>query len=116
MSTCSETLPDRVLNYLCTKFNRQYTGRLLYTVTPITDSSNSLYNLQWSLNHDMYPYVMQGEFATEDAFYNYVVSDILITKFYNTKRFIARRLSVPEFIVKDFKDPLLTFDEQHVNT
>lgn len=110
MSTSSETLPGKVREHICSKYCLEYLGKLDYT----TDAN--YYKLTWGLNHETYPFVMQGEFVDEDAFYDYVVKQIAITRFYETKRFIARRITPPAFIVPDFLDPLLTFDEAHPNT
>lgn len=112
MSTCSETLVDRVNEYLATKFDVKYTGNLDYTVVPGEDTN--YYKLSWGLNQETYPFIMQGDFTNENVFYDYVVKQILITKFFETKRFIARRIKPPAYIIEDFKDALLTFDHKEL--
>ena len=75
MSTCLD-LPDRVREYLREKFNKEYLGTLTYTIDTISVSPANLYNLSWGLNQETYPFVMQGEFMTEDQFFCYIVKQI----------------------------------------
>lgn len=116
MSTYSETFEDRVRLWLEVKYQVEYLGNLIYTTTPDSGLNTNYYNLSWGLNQETYPFIMQGDFPTEDDFYNYIVKQIAYTKFFETKRFIAYRVGAPKFIVEDFKDPLLTFDQGNTNS
>jgi hypothetical protein len=116
MSTYSQTLEDKVRDYLRTKYNREYTGHLTYTILPDTDGGLHNYKLSWGLNQETYPFIMQGQFVDEDHFLAYILKQIAITRFYNTQRFIAKRVGQAKFIDPNFIDPLLTFDKAHINT
>jgi hypothetical protein len=105
---------NKVRQYIIDKYDRKYLGTLTYTITPITNTVN-LYTLSWGLNQETYPFIMQGEFLTEDKFFCYIVKQIDITKFFNTKHWIAYRIGKPAFEVEDYIDPLLKFNKYASN-
>jgi len=106
-------LPDRVRQYIRDKFHKEYLSTLDYYTKPICDGVK-LYVLTWGLNQWMFPFVMQGEFTSEDNFFNYIVKQIGSTKFFETKHFIAYRIGKPMIEADHYIDPLLKFDN-HVN-
>ncbi len=88
MNTCSETLVGRVRYYLECKYDIKYNSKFTYVVNEDTDE----YRLMWHLNDQDHPLIMQGQFLSEDSFFNYVCKEIDAKKPFFVKYFIARRV------------------------
>ena len=112
MNTYSE-FELRVIKFICEKYKVEYVGKLKYTTEPDDDVTH--YKLEWGLNQNDYPFVMQGQFLNEDQFFNYVCKQVELTKFFKTRYFVARRKGKVDFYeVEGYKDDLLTYDEQTI--
>lgn len=118
MNTYSE-FEQRVINFICEKYDSLYVGKLDYTVEPDGDVFH--FTLKWGLNQNDYPFVMQGQFLNEDKFFDYVCKQIEKTRFFKphgpkaigVEYFVAKLKGKADFYeVEGYKDPLLTFDEQ----
>lgn len=64
------TLVDKVNQYLETKYEVKHISRMKYTV------DDTSHKLEWSMNQADRPYIMSGDFLTEDSFFKYVCKEI----------------------------------------
>lgn len=88
MSDSSISFTQAVKDYLLQKHGYVYTSKFIYT-SP--DDENTAYSLQWLENNQDRPYVVMGDFQTEDDFLNYVKKDIDTSRFFLKQTFILKR-------------------------
>lgn len=87
-------LIDRINQYLNKTLCLEYTGKMTYKIDYDDDANLSYYTLLWPLNPDdtFRPLTLAGQFANEDAFYNYIIKEIKAKRFYIFKNFRAYKL------------------------
>lgn len=78
-----QTFEQRVIDYLCTELELGYNSRLKYR------NEDTQYFLEWILNDQDHPFVMMGDFESEDDFFNYVVKEINRSRLYIKKYSVA---------------------------
>jgi len=83
------TFTDAVKQYLCEKHGFVYSGEFILK-TP-EDEYSTCYSLQWLENNQDRPYVVMGDFATEDDFLEYVFKDIDSGRFFLKQVFILKQ-------------------------
>ena len=81
-STCS--LEDKVREFLLKEHDLIYNSKLTYK------QSDTTHILEWELNDQNHPYVMMGDFETEDDFFQYVCKTINATRFFLRKYCVAK--------------------------
>lgn len=77
------TFEQRIIDYLCTNLQLKYNSRLKYI------NEDTKYVLEWMMNDQDHPYVMMGDFESEDQFFDYVVKEIHRSRFYLKQHFVA---------------------------
>ena len=78
------TLEQRIIDYLCTNLEIKYNSRMKYR------NEGTQYFLEWILNDQDHPFVMMGDFESEEQFYQYVIKEIHRTRLYIKKHYVAK--------------------------
>lgn len=84
---------DSVREFLRCTYEVEYTGHFYY-YTPddeYKDGEPAVYTLEWLENNQDRPFVMMGDFNSEDNFLTYVKSEITKQRFWLKKVFILKR-------------------------
>jgi len=64
------SLEDKVRAFLCETYELDYNSTMKYIVRDTT------HILEWTLNDQDHPYVMMGDFESEDSFFEYIKKEI----------------------------------------